>query len=65
MKQLSDYPLVSFATACYDHNSVKELMDALAAQPDLSDMSEWHITPLEWREGVQAALNAKLFNELS
>lgn len=50
----------TFAAACYDNNSVQELTDALAGPADATDCETWNITPEQWREEIQLALNAKL-----
>ena len=48
--------LNTFAAACYDMNSINELTEALAGEPDETDMSEWGITAEEWREQIAIAL---------
>ena len=51
----------TFAAACYDSNSIEEIRAALAqSKADATDCREWGITPAEWREQLQQALEAKL-----
>ncbi len=51
----------TFAAACYDNNSIEEIRAALAhPKADATDCEEWGITPTEWREQLQQALEAKL-----
>jgi hypothetical protein len=52
----------TFAAACYNMNSVEELMTILDAyapgEADETDCATWSITPTEWREQIEAALTA-------
>lgn len=50
----------TFAAACYDQNSARELEAALRNGPDASDMREWNLTPEEWVKQIKLALRAKL-----
>jgi hypothetical protein len=49
----------TFAAACYDQNSVEELVQALAYGPDETDCKTWGITPSDWVEQINQALEAK------
>lgn len=49
----------TFASACYDSNTVAELEAALQGPVDESDCKAWKITPEQWREQIQLALAAK------
>jgi hypothetical protein len=49
----------TFAAACYDQNSISELVAALAGEPDQTDMKTWRLTALEWRAQIEMALAAK------
>jgi len=49
----------TFAAACYDQNSIEDLVQALSNGPDATDMATWGLTEDEWREQVQLALDAK------
>lgn len=51
--------LNTFATACYDQNSVGELEQALRDGPDATDMTTWNLTAAEWTEQIEIALSAK------
>lgn len=51
----------SFAAACYDDNSIDELLDALVSGPDDTDMLNWSIGPEEWRMDVADALRRKIW----
>jgi hypothetical protein len=50
-----------FAEACYDQNTVEELLQALHAPADGDDCREWGITTHEWRHAIAAALAAKAY----
>lgn len=50
----------TFAEACYDQNSIAELEEALAGQPDVIDMETWRLTAPEWYEQIEIALEEKL-----
>lgn len=51
----------TFAEACYNQNSVYELISALAqVHADHADMEQWNLTPEKWRENVAFALRVKL-----
>lgn len=51
----------TFAAAVFDQNSVEEIKDALARpEADATDCAEWGISPAEWRQQLQMALDAKL-----
>jgi len=50
----------NFAVACYEDNSVNELRQALAGDPDEYDCREWSISPEEWRDAIRAAIEEKL-----
>jgi hypothetical protein len=49
----------TFAEACYDQNSVDELIKALAGQADDADMKAWSLMPHQWRYEIGQALAAK------
>lgn len=54
--------LSGFAEACYDQNSVAELLDAyLRRRADAVDCSEWRITPTEWRAAIREALEQRAY----
>ena len=48
----------SFAAACYDANSIDELLCELRAKPSAVDMELWAITPEEWRAEMLLGLAA-------
>lgn len=50
----------SFAAACYDMNTIRELQDALQGDADETDMKNWGIGADEWREQIELALRALL-----
>ena len=50
----------TFAEACYDMNSIDELIDALKQEPDESDMKTWGLSADEWRENIEIALKEKI-----
>ena len=49
----------TFAAACYDQNSIKELEAALIAPADATDMATWKLTEEEYFVNIKSALNAK------
>jgi hypothetical protein len=55
----------TFAAACYDQNSITDLVRALHDGPDPADMAEWNIDAEEWREQIEMALVAKREDILS
>ena len=57
-----DHNLTGFAEACFDCNSIDELINALIyGVADVTDCISWGITEEEWIEGVQDALECLLF----
>lgn len=46
----------TFAAACYNDNSIAELEQALIDGPDATDMANWGLSEIEWREQVEHAL---------
>jgi len=52
----------TFASACYEQNTVKELEDALSCGADETDRRVWDITAEEWEEQVELAIE-ELKNE--
>ena len=50
-----------FAEACYDQNSINELIDALVQTADKTDC-EWGISADEWKIAIQAALKDKIYD---
>jgi len=51
----------TFAAACYNDNSIEELVAALAMdEADAADCATWGITAAEWRAQIALALNAKI-----
>ena len=60
MKTSHDLQENSFASACYDLNTITELHRALENGPDVHDCVAWNITTDEWICAVNDALEAKL-----
>ena len=52
--------LSGFAAACYDQNTIGELIEALAGPCDTTDCAEWEIDEKEWRAAIAAALRARI-----
>lgn len=59
--ELLDEALPEFAEACYNMNSVSELIDALDGGPDETDMKEWGVTDSMWLECIKKALALKIY----
>ena len=57
MKNINEIQIGSFAEACYEMNTIEELEIALLGVADLSDCKEWGLSPEEWREQIEIALN--------
>lgn len=57
----------TFAAACYNQNSIDDLVKALEDGPDATDCKTWGITETEWKEQIKTALQAlredKMTNE--
>uniref|UniRef100_A0A6M3XLQ7 Uncharacterized protein n=1 Tax=viral metagenome TaxID=1070528 RepID=A0A6M3XLQ7_9ZZZZ len=53
----------AFAAACYEQNSIQELLNALMDEPDAADLETWDITAQAWREEIRIALEAKLADQ--
>ena len=49
----------NFAVACYDMNSLDELV-AATGTPDEDDCREWGISGDEWRAAIDAAIRQKI-----
>ena len=49
--------LNTFAAACYEQNSMSELLEALENGPDATDMKEWGLSESEWKEQIQLAID--------
>jgi len=57
-----DHQLTGFAAACFDTNSVPELIEGLVEQSaDRTDCKQWGITPKQWRESIKQALECRLY----
>jgi hypothetical protein len=50
--------VIPFAEACYDQNSLKELMADLPGAADETDMKIWGLTEEQWREAIRIAIIA-------
>ena len=50
----------TFASACYEMNNIKELIEALNNSVYPTDCAEWAITPQEYKEQIRRALLAKM-----
>jgi hypothetical protein len=53
-------PRGTFAEACYDMNTIKDLEDALQGPADHTDCQAWGISPEEWRAQIELALKARI-----
>lgn len=51
--------LQGFSEACYDQNSIEELVTALNSDADEGDCKTWNLDDDEWKEAVKQALLAK------
>lgn len=51
----------TFAAACYDQNSLEELIEALnSTDADESDCKNWGISAQEWKNQIVLAIKEKL-----
>lgn len=56
----------NFAAACFDGNTIEELIEALTSmEADKSDCEAWNITPTEWRQGLGMALSEMISDIIS
>lgn len=46
----------SFAAACYDHKTLRELKSAFHRDADKEECRDWGLSPAEWKEQVEMAL---------
>ena len=53
----------TFASACYEQNSIAELTSAACDGPDDVDMLIWGITQDEWYASIFMAIREKLRDE--
>lgn len=54
--------LDGFAEACFDDNSVEELIEALKMRAaDSADCESWGITPTQWRLAIKGALEFRIY----
>ena len=60
INSISDIKSGSFAAACYDTNSIRELAADRSSGPDAADLDTWGINADEWTETVEAVLRIKL-----
>ena len=57
-----NHRLNGFATACFDDNSISELVEALKMRAaDKTDCQNWQISPTQWREAIREALEYRLW----
>ena len=49
----------TFAAACYDQNSLAELIHAFNNLPDRTDIKTWGLTENEYYAALQQAIEAK------
>jgi hypothetical protein len=55
--------LNGFAEACYNQNSIAELINALRGEPDEADCKEWNMSRQDWRDAIADALSVRLDDE--
>ena len=61
-----DCKIDGFAAACYNDNSVSELIEALESRAaDKTDCENWGITPSQWRAEIRNALEYAIFQYVS
>lgn len=49
----------SFASDCYDKQTIRWLKSAFNRDADPDDCAKWRISPSEWKENIEMALIAK------
>lgn len=60
------HKLDGFSEACYNDNSVSELIDALKSRAaDTADCENWGISKTAWREEIRAAIEHAMFGYVS
>jgi hypothetical protein len=50
----------SFAAACYDQNTIEELVTCLSGQVDRTDCDTWKLSDQEWRDAIADALMLRI-----
>lgn len=60
LRRAEDIRPNSFAAACYECNSIKELIDLLAQQVNQTDCDIWGLSHTVWRESIKFALEARI-----
>ena len=53
-----DIELDGFSEACYNDNSIEDLVVALRSGVDLVDCENWNLTESEWEGAIKDALTA-------
>jgi len=53
----NQYNIDRFAAACSDMNSMDELEEALRGPADARDCQEWGLSPEDWREAIEDAID--------
>jgi uncharacterized membrane protein len=60
-----NHKLSGFAEACYNDNSIDELVEALGFRgADKTDCENWQIKPSEWRTAIREALESRLYDAI-
>ena len=59
--KIEDEQTRKFSAACYEMNSVNELINAV--EPDREDMNEWGINEDNWFLAIEYALTQKLHDQ--
>ena len=60
MRTKPNTPARHFSHACYDDNSISELIDALRSWgSDPGDCAQWQINPSDWRDAIADALQSR------
>lgn len=54
--------LSGFAEACFNQNSLEELIEALTSAPDPADLHEWGLPEDQYYAAIKRALMARLEN---
>jgi hypothetical protein len=61
MTTLKRKPLTGFAEACYDQNSIEDLIECLeTGTVDKIDCRGWKLSHQEWRTAIADALRGKV-----
>lgn len=62
---IEDTPLSGFAAACYETNTITELLESIDMRAaDKMDCESWDIMPTQWRVEIRRALSVMIYETI-